>query len=149
MIHMYRVFIICCLLLLFTGCDAETDTANDSKFINLSTTQSIDQHDSNHAKQILSKHEEMTNIYAVSNSKNMIIAFEVYHHDRLQLKKIKKTIEKQINKEFPNLDIIVSTDKKIILELHELENKIEQNSISKDKINKKVEQLMTLAKEQT
>lgn len=144
-----RHFITVVCLLLLTACGGNTTTSTDSEFLKLSTDQSIDQQDSNRAKDLLSQQEEVTTIHAVNSPKKMIIAIEVYHHDRFKLKKIKKRIQEEIDKAFPKLDIIVSTDKKIVLETRRLEEKINEGSISTEKINQKVKKIMKSAKDQT
>lgn len=154
MIYIYRAFIIVGLFLLLVGCgiDPKVDSSmnHDIEFTKLDTTShSSDQQASNHAKEVLSQREELTAINAVSSSKDIIIAIEVYHLKRFQLKKIKNKIQKEMDKEFPNLDVMVSTDKKIVLELNRLEQKIYTDSISTKDINKKLKELITLAKEQT
>lgn len=147
--YVRRFFTFVCLSLLLTACGGNTTTSTDGEFLKLSTDQSVDQQASNHAKDLLSEHEEITIIHAVNSSKDMIIAIEVHHHDRFKLKKIKKRLQKEIDKEFPNFDIIVSTDKKIILEVRWLEEKINKGSTSKEKINKKVKEIIKSAKDQT
>lgn len=140
-----------CLLLFITGCGTTSTTSKDDKFIKLSTNHSaeIDQQTANQAKDILSFHEEITDIYAVNSPQNMIIGIKIYHHDRFKLKKIRKRLQKEIDDKFPKSNNIVSTDQKIILELQRLEDEINSRFISQDEMNKKIKNLMKSAKDQT
>lgn len=143
-------FIPIALIFILIGCgDSNHNTQNNNVFTKLSTTSPMEQNDSNKSKELLARHEEIRNIHAVNGSKNMIIAFEVHHHERFRLKEIEKNIQKELKNEFPKLNITVSTDKKIILETRELEKKINDRALSKEEIGKKVKKIMKLAKEQT
>lgn len=50
---------------------------------------------------------------------------------------------------FPDLDVTLSTDKKIMLEVEKLEQKIKANQLSEKELSKKVKTLLELEKEQT
>lgn len=127
----------------------DSNSTIDIQFTNVKTTQSLLQETANSAKNILSQHDNITTVKAVSSKKNLVLAFEIDHLKRFNLEKIRKKVQKQMDEEFPNLDVIVSTDKKIILELDRLEEKIRSDSISKKELNKKLEKVVKLDKEQT
>ena len=63
---------------------------------------------------------------------------------RYKKKKIEKKVEEDLKKEFPNADLIVSTDFKLYWESTKL---IDQND--KEKLNDEVDQLKKLSKEET
>lgn len=150
---MLRIFHFILLLLLIAGCgsNSTTHSTNDQvEFAKLSTNkESIEQQKSNQAKEILSTHDGLTNVYAVNSDKKLIVAFEIDHTKRFQLKNYEKKITKKIKKEFPKMDVNVSTDQKIVIEVDQLEQEIASGSISKKELNKKIKQLIKLSKEET
>jgi len=127
----------------------DSNSTIDIQFTNVKTTQSLLQETANSAKNILSQHDNITTVKAVSSKKNLVLAFEIDHLKRFNLEKIRKKVQKQMDEEFPDLDVIVSTDKKIILELDRLEEKIRSDSISKKELNNELEKVVKLDKEQT
>ncbi|WBX79732.1 hypothetical protein PD280_19070 [Virgibacillus salarius] len=79
----------------------------------------------------------------------MLIAIEIQHGKRFQLGKIREQLTKQMKKEFKNLKVELSTDKKIVMELEKLEKSIQSKSYSKKKLEKKLKKLIEFSKEQT
>ena len=144
-----------CLIVILSGCQDRPKTNStqhdqlDVDLTRLSTSQYINQTYSNEAKENLKSNNDLTSIKAVNTEKDLLITFEVDHHKRFQLEKIRKDIEKKMKKKFSDLDVFVSTDQKIILELDEIEKDIQKNTISKKELNKKIEDLISLAKEET
>jgi len=151
--YIYRIFTMICILLLLVSCGmgSNTDSTSniDIEYTNLSTTQSLQQEAANTAKETLSENDDITSVKAVNSKKDIIIAFEIHHLKRFSLKKIRKKVQEEMDKKFPDFDVIVSTDKKIFLELDRLEEKIFSDSISKKELDKKVKELVKLDKEQT
>lgn len=153
---MTYIRIICCFtaVLLLGGCgvDSSNNTSenhhNDVEFTKIST-KTINQSDSNHAKELLSKKDSVISVQAINTAKKLLITIEIPHHERLQLAKIRQDLHKEMKKEFPNLKVELSTDKKIIIELEELENKIKKNNISNKKLEKELDRIIKLSKEQT
>lgn len=64
-------------------------------------------------------------------------------------KKKSKTYQKELERAFPDFTIELSTDKKIIIETAELEEKIVKNNLIEDEIKKQMEKIIHLSKEQT
>ena|SRR5690625_4843398 len=151
--YMYRFFIIICALLLLGSCGmgSETDSTSniDIEYTNLSTAHTLEQEAANVAKKTLSKNDDITSVKAVNSAEDMIIAFEIHHLKRFNLKKIRKKIQKEMDKKFPDLNVVVSADKKIILELDRLEEEILSNALSKKELDKKIKELVKLDNEQT
>lgn len=142
------------LLLLLVGCGELNSTPHPSddkvQYKQLSTNENaIEQHESNQVKERLRTKDGLTNIYAVNTDKKMIVAFEIDHLRRFQLKDYERKITKEIKKEFSNMDVTVSTDQKIIIEVEKLEQKLESNSISKKELDKKLKHLFKLSREKT
>lgn len=151
MAYVQHLLIVICILL--AGCSGDFTVLDqhqeNEKFLKLNSQQSIDQPISNQAKEIVSRYDEISAVYAVNDSKSMIVAFEVYQFNRFKLKNIRKKIQKIMTDNFPELEFIVSTDQKIVLELKKLEHEIDADSISEKNIHKRIKKITKLAKEQT
>jgi len=149
-------FILVLLVLLLIGCgtdsnqNANQNTQNDVEFTKIATDKkSIDQQPANRAKELLSKHDEVTNVKAVNSSDKLVIAIEIEHMKRFLLKQIEKDLKKEMEKEFEDYKVELSSDKKIILELEELEEKIQSGSIPKKELKKEVDRIIKFSHEQT
>lgn len=151
--YLYRALIIICVFLLLVSCgkgpNMDSTSNIDIQFTNVKTTKSLQQETANTAKNILSQRENITTVKAVNSEKHLVIAFEIDHLKRFTLEKTRKKVQKQMDENFPDLDVIVSTDKKIILELERLEEEIFSDTISKKELDKKIEKIVKLDKEQT
>src|SRR5690625_3161935 len=151
----FFLLIFLCLIIILSGChkNPKTNLGNHNQLnvdlTKLSTNQQIDQTYSNQAKDVLAKENDLTSIKAVNTDKKLIVSFEVDHFKRFQLENIRTKLEKKIKKNFSNLDVLVSTDQKIILELGNIEKDLQNNKITVKELNKKVNHLMSLAKEKT
>jgi len=145
------IFSLLSLLLFGCGTDSneESKKGSEIEYTKLAANNEIDQQPSNRAKEMLSKHDEITNVKAVNSSGKLIIAIEIKHMKRFQLKQIEDDLKKEMKKEFDDHKVELSSDKKIVLELEDLEKKIKDGSISKKKLNKEVDRIIKLSHEQT
>lgn len=144
------LIIITCFILF--GCqNPQTQKDNDQEIEvkNISANQLINQEPSNEAKEILKKHDEVTAIKAANTATNLIIAVEIEHSKRFQLKEIKKELTKEVKKQFKNFHVELTVDKKIFLELDNLEKQIEANKIKPTKLGKEIDRITKLSKEKT
>lgn len=154
---MYKKIFILFLgvVLLLTACENNLSmepTKNKEETIDITKISNealINQQPSNNAKDLLSKHAEITTVKAVNTDDTMLIAIEIEHMKRFELAKIQKQYQKEMKNEFKDLDIELSTDKKIIIELDKLEKQILDGEISNKKLKKSLKQIVTLSKEQT
>ncbi|MDY7045349.1 hypothetical protein RVS70_14170 [Virgibacillus sp. M23] len=151
-----RNLMISFLLITLIGCgndsalEPPTNQPNgDIDLTKISTNSSVSQHHANRAKEILSHYQEITTVKAVNTDKHMLIAIEIQHGKRFQLGKIREQLTKQMKKEFKDLKVELSTDKKIVMELEKLEKSIQSKSYSKKKLEKKLKKLIEFSKEQT
>lgn len=147
-----RILLTLGLICLLIGCTTDNNASENNQDVNfntISTNSSIDQTASNQAKESISQHEAVIAINAANTDKKMIIAFEVEHNKRFQLADLNKKIQKKMDKEFPDLNVDVSTDKKLVLEISDLEEKIDKQDISKKKLKKEVDRLIKLMKDKT
>jgi len=143
------------LLLLMSGCqerpksDLVPTDSSHTNFRKLSTDAMIDQTSSNQAKETLQGNKHLTKIHAVNTDEQLLITFEIQHFKRFQLEKIRKDVEQQMKRQFPQLEVYVSTDEKIISELADFEEKLIQTDHSKVEIQKKITELIDLSQEET
>lgn len=154
MMHRNKTIIALGIFLFLLGCgpDSTNESSRDQdniKLTKISTHSHIDQHPSNQAKEILSKQKEITAIKAVNSKDKLVIAIEVQHNKRLKLAKIRKKLTKQMKDQFPDMEMEFSTDKKIYLELEQLEKEIQTNAITNKKLKKKLKHIIKLAREKT
>ncbi|TFJ94474.1 YhcN/YlaJ family sporulation lipoprotein [Lentibacillus salicampi] len=134
------------------SCTSNNDTSqnrHDANFDMISTSNAMDQSTANQAKKRINRRASVTEVHAVNTDKKLIIAFEIEHKKRFQLADIEKKVQKNMQKAFSDHKAEVSTDKKLVLEIDELEEKINQNEISNKKLKKEVDRLIKLMKEKT
>src|SRR5699024_4221990 len=126
-----RKLLISSLFLIFiivSGCTTnetkDSSSQNDVDMTHLSTKQSINQYISNPKKETLKKYDEITSIVAVNTKKKLVAGVRVHHKNRFRLKTLRKKWKNRIEKAYPKMDVHVTTDKKIIWELEDLEKKL-------------------------
>lgn len=125
-------------------------TNNDSlELSKLSTKGLTDQQAADQAKNFLSYYEEVQSVRAVNHDGQLLIAVELNHHDRFSLDKIERELKREVKKQYNDMEITLSTDKKILLELTKLEEAITNNDISREDIKKELNRIKKLSKEQT
>jgi uncharacterized lipoprotein YajG len=145
------LIIITCFILFGCQNNPQTQKNNnqDIEVKNISANHLIDQEPSNEVKKILKKHDEVTGIKAANTATNLVIAVEIEHSKRFQLKEIKKELTKEVKKQFKNFHVELTVDKKIFLELDNLEKQIEANEIKPTKLGKEIDRITKLSKEKT
>ncbi|SET28251.1 Sporulation lipoprotein YhcN/YlaJ (Spore_YhcN_YlaJ) [Oceanobacillus limi] len=137
------------------GCGTDTgqgtsDNPNNVELTKISTQRKdTDQQLANKAKDILKKKESVSGVNAVNTSKKLVIAVDVPQHERFKMAETRKKLRKEMKKKFSQVDVELSTDQKIILELEKLEEKLQKGSIKKKDLEKQVEDIIKLSKEQT
>lgn len=145
-----------CFILLLAGCGSSyslepenNDQDQPIELTKISSNQGYDQHVANRAKERVSKHEEIASVKAINTEQQLLIAVEVNQFDRFGLKEIREKLKREVKTEFPDLKVIISTDKKIFLELDQLEQDLLNKKIDKKTLNKRFNEVMKLEKEQT
>lgn len=156
---MFMRMVLCFFVigLLLTGCTDAADpverpierTKEQIKFSTVHNKTGTDQQPANKAKDTISSFEEITNIYAVNSTSKLLVAIDVAHHHRLQLEKIRDNVKRSLEMEFPQIELHISTDEKILKELEILEQSIHKNNVTSFEIEKKVDEVLSLSKEQT
>lgn len=160
--HIKKQVILFILLLTLLGCtqnngatNHHTNSTSDgenvefTKYSQTSSDDFINQDIANKAKQTLSKDEDIKAIKAVNTPDALIVGVKVHHNKRLQLDKLRKKFSKTIKKKFPKIKTTVSTDKKVWIELGELEQAINTNKISNKQLQKEVKHITKLTKKKT
>ncbi|KEK25343.1 YhcN/YlaJ family sporulation lipoprotein [Bacillus gaemokensis] len=144
------------LLGLITGCTSpldkevkqethkKTEKKKEPKLTKVSMEESFNQSIAHEAKKKILAMEEILEVRAVNSNTDLYLAVKPEHHERFQLKPLRKKIKKQLEDENPTFDIHISTDQKIFMLLDKLENKIKKKEANKEQINK---QLKTIRSE--
>lgn len=148
------VFIV---MVLLTGCGKSQDhleqqihrTEEQIKFSTVKNETEIRQHDSNKAKEIVAAFPETTTIFAANTKDRLMLAFDVTHMNRFQLKEIKQNVKKKLEKELPHTKIEISTDEKMRLELKKLEEDLHTKNLPQQTVEKRIKQIISLSKEET
>lgn len=155
---MYRGTIILILIGLFllVSCSKENTAERVSpknnpplEFTKLSTNSKDDQRTANEAREFVSKFDEVTDVRAIHHDDQLLIAVKVNHFDRFDLKDIEKKLKKSTNNSFQDVNITLSTDKKLFIEIEKLENELQNDSLSKKELSKRINKLRNLLKEET
>lgn len=151
--HKYtaRIIYIFFLVIVMAGCSGmhKNEEANKSNVTDVSFKNSHDQSVTEKMKQLLENEEEVKNIRAVNSDKELLIAAEIDHMDRFRLREIEQKLREKVQKQYPDYKVIISTDKKIFLELEQLENKMRTENLSKKKVEKEMNKIKNLSKETT
>ncbi|AUJ26865.1 hypothetical protein [Virgibacillus dokdonensis] len=154
--HVFKFLTIVVLSLLIVGCNTantlETSKENEKDEVNItkiSRNQPIDQTPSNQAKDLLRQNSEINAIHAVNTDKQLLATVEVKHMQRFKLQNIKKKLTKKLQKNFPDLKVELSADKKIMMELGKLEKNLNKKQYSKKEVQKEVQRIIDFSKEQT
>lgn len=146
--------LLCFCVLLFSGCmknDLTYEGSNEETLdlTKMSTKGINDQQPADQAKYFLSQFEEVQSVRAVNHEDELLIAVELKQHDRFFLDDLERDLKKEVKKQYRDMQITLSTDKKILLELTELEEAVTNQDISKDDIGKELKRIKKLSKEQT
>lgn len=115
----------------------------------LSSKGLTDQQPAIEAKHFLSERDDVSRVRAVNYGDDLIVAIDVNHLKRLRLKKIQSEVQEEIDEQFSNLHVTLSTDQKILLELKRLEEQLEANEINEEDLKQKVTDIKKLSKEET
>lgn len=125
-------------------------SGNDSLELSKLASEGItDQQPANQAKHFLSNYEEVAAVRAVNQDNQLLVAIEINHHDRFSLDDLEKELTKDVKKNFSDMKVTLSTDKKILIELRRLEEEISANTLSHEEIKERLHKIKKLSKEET
>lgn len=145
-----KITLLILFIIFLAGCNhSESSYSDDPNIKHLSTSSNQEQEAAVQAKELLADRDDIKAVHAVNTKDMLLVTIEIPHHERFSLKEKSKTYQKELEQNFPNFTIELSTDKKIILETADLEEKITKNTLTDDEIKKQMEKIIHLSKEQT
>ncbi|MCM3797338.1 sporulation protein [Caldifermentibacillus hisashii] len=149
------LFIFSLSVLLF-GCSTVNDTPETrSSLVRTSNPNpiAVNNKDEKLAGDIKKTALSIDGIYDVAvikgEAKDCLVAFKVHHLERFRMKKIEKQLTKELQKQFKDLSFTVSSDFKIFLEAVRLNEKVEKENLSKEKKEKRLQEIIKLSREKT
>jgi len=149
------LFIISLNILLF-GCSTANDTPETrSSLVRTSNPNpiAVNNKDEQLVEEIKKTALSNDGIYDVAvikgEAKDCLVAIKVQHLKRFRLKKIEKQLMKELQKQFKDLSFTVSSDFKIFLEAVRLNEKMEKENLSKEKKEKRLQEIIKLSQEKT
>lgn len=133
--HIRRVSFYFLLILLLSGCvhpesvvQIQNDTNADDKKV----------------EEVILNDKRLASAVAIFHDKELISGVTVKTFSRFRKQKIEKEVKKDLEEIYPEFDVTVSADNKIIKETTKL-----LNEEDKEKINKKVKKIKSLLEEET
>lgn len=130
---MKRINLLLIVLILLAGC-SELGTRVEN------TTDYQDEP----LQEILKAEDQVKLAVVLLHEKEIIAGIRVNTFSRFQKKKIAADLKKKIEKAYPELNVIVSADSKVLLETEKLIDKK-----NKDEYGKKIKEIQSIEKEQT
>lgn len=150
------MLIIFSLSVLLFGCSTVNDTPETrSSLVRTSNPNpiAVNNKDEKLAGDIKKTALSIDGIYDVAvikgEAKDCLVAFKVHHLERFRMKKIEKQLTKELQKQFKDLSFTVSSDFKIFLEAVRLNEKVEKENLSKEKKEKRLQEIIKLSREKT
>ncbi|WP_257347148.1 YhcN/YlaJ family sporulation lipoprotein [Pseudalkalibacillus decolorationis] len=137
------VTIMLTVIVLVSACDNKNDS-NEQKGMETKITHTND-------PTILKSIDDLKgveDIRMVRSRNKLLVAIKITNFDRFQLEEITGKVKKKLKKQHPDKEVTVSSDKKIFLELDRLDNRIKSEQLGEDQINKEVEKLIKLSKDE-
>lgn len=146
---MKRKLALLFIFFILAGCQLNEQETEHPILTETSSDSTISQSVANQAVNTVLQREEVIRANAVNTDKLLLLAFEVEQFERFNLKSIEKKIKKQLNKEFKDVEVVVSYDPKIMLEIEKLQTKLESNEIDTKKFKKETKRIVKLKREKT
>ncbi|MFG6118630.1 YhcN/YlaJ family sporulation lipoprotein [Thalassobacillus sp. B23F22_16] len=139
------------MLAYLLGCQAggneETQEMNEP--MQMANNNKLNQAVSEQADRSLRNKNNLTDVQVVNDDKQLLIAAQIPHNERLHMKRIEKDLTKQAEEKFPKYQVTLSLDKKIHLEVMKLKKKMAEGTIDRKKLSKELDRLIKLSKEKT
>ena len=134
---MRKIMLAVCCCMVLVGC-------GDTKEKLSTFYATYDDEKASKIESVLQQEKDIEHANVIFIEDKILVAMQVKPWLRYKKQKIEKRVEDDLKKEFPNADLIVSTDFKLHWESEKL---IEEND--KEKLSDEVDQLKKLAKEET
>jgi uncharacterized protein YceK len=132
-----RVWMVMCITIFLSGCSS-VPTLN---FYHAKD----DESEVETLKTVLVKEEKTSEAIGVFFNHQLVVAVQVRPLSKFGKEKVEKRISKKLKKEFPNREVFVSSDLKIMWELKDL---VKEEPSDKT-LKKKLKDIKSLAKEET
>lgn len=94
---------------------------------------------------VLAKQQSIHGYKSVMNKEDIVVAINIDRFDRFHKVKIEKKITKQLEKQFPDKQVLVTGDQKIIWEVETIIEK----KLKEEDLKKSIEKIKSLSKEET
>lgn len=101
--------------------------------------------DTSKLEELLKEQDKIVGYQSVMDNDDVLVAIDIARLKRFQKVKIEDEVKKEIEKEFPDKEVIVTGDIKIKWEIEKIMNKEKKN----EKLKKAIEEIKTLSKEET
>jgi len=142
-----RFFYVLLIAFMLFGCSNQSKTKAD---LSNPKNTAIDQTMAIEAKKKIASYKETTVVHAVNTSKKLFVAFDIKHRNKLTFKQILEKRKKALKKQFPDKEIEVSTDQKLLMETEKIEKQLKDDKIKSEKaLDKKMEALIKLSRKKT
>ncbi|MDY0408035.1 hypothetical protein ACFFIS_12240 [Virgibacillus soli] len=154
MSYLFRIQIFVVIAILLLGCQSVSDNAvnedQSRQFTNIANPTKHGQQDTEFVINYVKQHADVTSVKAANGKKDIIVAIRVPHAKRFDLVGIRKDLKNKIkNQLHDDKNVVISTDEKIYLEVSDLQDKMNNNELTKKQIEKEVKRIIALSKEQT
>ncbi|MDV7766458.1 YhcN/YlaJ family sporulation lipoprotein [Peribacillus sp. CSMR9] len=151
---LFVMFVLCLLTACSSQGDGKTENLALIKRTNPEPMDIINGMDEKDEKGLISKVKETVanedaiyDVIVVKNGKKIIVAYKVKHLKRFHMKKIEKTVTRNLEKQFPKYNFIVSSDYKIFLESVRLNELLKEKDVPEKKAKRKFKEIEGLQKE--
>lgn len=132
-----RVWMVMCITIFLSGCSSNPTLKFFHAKDNKSEVETL--------KTVLVKEEKTSEAIGVFFDHHLVVAVQVRPLSKFSKEKVEKRITKKLKKEFPNHEVFVSSDLKIMWELSDLV----KDDPSDKALKKKLKDIQSLAKEET
>jgi hypothetical protein len=95
------------------------------------------------------QYDQIYDVVVIRKQDQVLVAYKVKHLQRFRMKKIEKQVTDQLEKQFKDVDFIVSSDYKIFLESVRLNKNLRENDVSEKQAKKKFDEIVSLKEELT
>ncbi|HEX6923054.1 MAG TPA: YhcN/YlaJ family sporulation lipoprotein [Bacillales bacterium] len=144
------IFIIGTAFFLLAGCASQQNQSSE-KDVNFVPAKWETQDGQTVAEQVegqVAKRKGIKDVQAIPSKKELLVAIRLKTFDRFNSQQIVKKIEKKLQKQYPKRKVQVSSDKKVYMEIAELESKIRQGEIDAKERKNKMKRIHKFLKEQ-
>lgn len=93
--------------------------------------------------------KELYDVSVIKGKNDILVSYKVRHMQRFHMKRIEKKIKNLLEKNYPDENFTISSDYKIFLEAVELEENLKNPNYSKEKAEKKLQEIIKLKEELT